>query len=148
MRAVLRLSPFILVGLALLWGPLAPADADHQGIKRVPARQNQVQGVDGKAIYDAYCATCHGPTGRGNGPATRHLSVPVPDLTTIAVRDGTFSGYHVSSHVTEPNGDGTMPCWREILATNYHHDPVLANLATRNLVKHIESLQVVRAAGR
>ncbi|MBK5935143.1 cytochrome c [Rhodovulum imhoffii] len=42
----------------------------------------------GRALYADLCAGCHGPTGRGDGPAAAGLS-PVPaDLTTIAARNG------------------------------------------------------------
>lgn len=151
MRAVSRCLPLVFVGLALLWGPQAVADAGHQGLKRVRPSDGLVQSVDGKAIYDAYCANCHGTTGRGNGPAARHLSVPVPDLSTITARDGAFNAAHVRSHVMEPDGHRpgeVMTCWREVLAANYHRDQALVNLAVANLVKHVEGLQVVRAAGR
>lgn len=41
----------------------------------------------GRAFYDANCAACHGADGRG-GPAAAGLERPVPDLTTIAARNG------------------------------------------------------------
>lgn len=38
--------------------------------------------------YADYCAACHGPTGRGNGPAAVGM-VPAPvDLTMLAARNG------------------------------------------------------------
>jgi mono/diheme cytochrome c family protein len=49
--------------------------------------------VSGQAIYAANCATCHGETGRGDGPAAVGLEPPPADMT-----DGTW--------VT---GDGTLP---------------------------------------
>ena len=30
----------------------------------------------GKAVYERYCQSCHGPSGRGNGPAAASLQVP------------------------------------------------------------------------
>jgi mono/diheme cytochrome c family protein len=42
----------------------------------------------GRAEYEAQCAQCHGPAGRGDGPNARELKQPVPDLTTLAQRAG------------------------------------------------------------
>jgi hypothetical protein len=45
----------------------------------------------GKQTYMQYCASCHGPDARGNGPAAFVLKTPPPDLTTLAKRhDGKF----------------------------------------------------------
>lgn len=37
--------------------------------------------ASGQAIYDARCATCHGPTGMGDGPAAALLTTPPRDFT-------------------------------------------------------------------
>lgn len=34
----------------------------------------------GKLAYDLHCARCHGPTGLGDGPQARHLTVPPPNF--------------------------------------------------------------------
>src|SRR6185312_15780903 len=56
--------------------------ADAQTVKRgVAQRISSVQGVD---TYKAYCATCHGPLAKGDGPAATALKKVPADLTTIA----------------------------------------------------------------
>ncbi len=44
----------------------------------------------GKQDYDAYCAQCHGPDGKGNGPTTQTIpmSPSPPDLTVLAKNNG------------------------------------------------------------
>src|SRR5215831_16276295 len=44
--------------------------------------------MDGEEIYRAYCSTCHGVDGRGQGPTAAALSTPPADLTLIALRNG------------------------------------------------------------
>ncbi len=45
----------------------------------------------GETEYRLACASCHGETGHGDGPLAGLLTVPVPDLTTLAARnDGEF----------------------------------------------------------
>lgn len=40
--------------------------------------------VVGRSIYNDNCTSCHGKTGRGDGPLAGQLDRPVPDLTIIA----------------------------------------------------------------
>lgn len=44
--------------------------------------------VVGADLYAYYCASCHGTEGKGNGPMAAYLTVKVPDLTTLARRNG------------------------------------------------------------
>ena len=44
--------------------------------------------VSGRALYDAYCVSCHGVTGKGDGPGAAGLPHPPADLTQIAARNG------------------------------------------------------------
>ena len=141
MFGVLRCLPFLFVAVILACGPLAAAGSDPPGIKWVSAKH--VDSLDGRVLYDAYCAACHGPTGRGNGPAARYLSVPVPDLSTLAVRDGEFKPGHVQFHISDQRAVGeVMPYWNQILRRNFNSDASF--LAARNLARHIERMQVAR----
>jgi hypothetical protein len=44
----------------------------------------------GKQDYETYCADCHGPGAKGNGPATLTIPMapPPPDLTQLAKKNG------------------------------------------------------------
>lgn len=44
--------------------------------------------VTGRALFQDYCARCHGPSGRGDGPAAAALAHRPADLTGIAARNG------------------------------------------------------------
>jgi len=38
----------------------------------------------GKAIYERHCIACHGPQGKGDGPAGKMLKPPAADFTSAA----------------------------------------------------------------
>ncbi len=42
----------------------------------------------GRDTYHGACAACHGPEAKGDGPMVDLISIPVPDLTRIAARNG------------------------------------------------------------
>ena len=42
----------------------------------------------GREIYAGYCAACHGPGARGDGPLAGDLPVRPPDLTRLAAENG------------------------------------------------------------
>ena len=52
------------------------------------AAQKEAPADPGKREYDANCAGCHGPLGRGNGPNAKGLKTPPSDLAHLARRNG------------------------------------------------------------
>jgi hypothetical protein len=57
--------------------------------------------AEGERLYLGACASCHGRDARGGGPDARELSVPPPDLTTLAARhEGRFPRQYVIDFVT------------------------------------------------
>ncbi|MHC0053888.1 c-type cytochrome [Actibacterium sp. D379-3] len=52
----------------------------------VPAHADEA--ARGGPLFRQHCATCHGIGARGDGPMAAILTVDVPDLTRLAVRNG------------------------------------------------------------
>ena len=54
----------------------------------VTTNAKDVRTIEGAKLYDAYCASCHGRDGKGNGPAAKAMPTPVPDLTQLNAKNG------------------------------------------------------------
>lgn len=102
-------------------------------------------GIEGKDTYQAFCATCHGTDGTGNGPAAPALKMPVPDLTTMAKRAGKFDKVAVervilgSDKMPVAHGTLTMPIWGPIFTSVGNQ--TTAMLRAKNLVDYLASIQ-------
>jgi len=75
--------------------------------------------MSGQELYVRFCASCHGASGRGDGPVSQTLTVEVPDLTLIARRaKGAYPRDRIvriidGRHIIGAHGTRTMPVWGE-----------------------------------
>jgi mono/diheme cytochrome c family protein len=116
-------------------------------VRKVPVSPNNT--VDGASLYRNYCATCHGPGGKGNGPAAAALKTPPPDLTVLAKNNkGKFPDLKVQ-YILEngtdlaAHGSKDMPVWGPIfrsMGADYLRHQREVNLAT-----YLKSIQGKRA---
>lgn len=63
---------------------VAPASADTL---TNPVKNNPTAITEGKKLYDKYCWTCHGLTGKGDGPGAKNLNPKPADHTSAEVQD-------------------------------------------------------------
>jgi mono/diheme cytochrome c family protein len=134
------------VALLILATAMAlPAAAQNPDIKKVPARYTSP--ASGAEMYTAYCASCHGTKGLGDGPVAEHLKVPVPDLTTLTKQNkGVFPAVHVSQIIRGEVGARThglkdMPVWGPVFLNLNNRQEAAVHMRVSNLAKYIESLQ-------
>jgi mono/diheme cytochrome c family protein len=106
-----------------------------------------IESLEGRDLFRAYCAACHGSDARGGGPAAASLKTKLPDLTRIAQRrGGVFPLLAVERTIageqseTETHGKREMPIWGPILS-QIQRDRDLGRVRIRNLAKYLESLQ-------
>ena len=101
----------------------------------------------GKLVYARYCVACHGTEARGDGSLAKDLSVPVPDLTTLAARhSGQFPSDRVErviEHGEPVRGHGTpdMPAWGDVFKRTRGTEAATPKEAIRNLALYLSSIQ-------
>lgn len=134
----------ILVLSMFCGGWIAIADNQNSGRSQGP---KLIDSISGPALYKAYCASCHGADGRGNGPMAKSLKVAPADLTHIAARNGgVFPLARVSRIIAGeellPRGHGNseMPVWGPIFS-QIETDQDLGRVRIDNLARYLRGLQ-------
>ena len=137
-------SRIVLSGCALIaLGALAVAQKSN--IVTVPALRTSAN--SGKEMYAAYCATCHGREGKGDGPVAGALKIPPTDLTVLAERNhGRFPSVQVVNVINgsagvPAHGSKEMPVWGPIFLAMGHQHESEARLRVANLTDYVKSLQ-------
>jgi mono/diheme cytochrome c family protein len=101
----------------------------------------------GKQMYKDYCAACHGPDGKGGGPAAAYLMTQPPDLTTLAKRHGgAFPVDYVTNVVRfgpgfAAHGSSEMPVWGPIFQYMDNYNEAAVRQRIKNLCEFLESVQ-------
>lgn len=117
MHVLRRLFLLSTLVLCLVWYPLSLQAANVQV---------------GKALYQQYCSTCHGPQGKGNGPAAAAMRPKPRDHT-----DGNYMNKLSDAHLMKVISKGgaavgrspLMPPWEGTLSPQQIRD-VIAYLRT------------------
>lgn len=116
---------------------------EKSAIKRVPVQPTDM--TSGKEMFKTYCATCHGPGGKGDGPAASALKKAPADLTQLARKhNGKFPDGYVAAklkNVDEPvHGSKEMPVWGALLPS-VSQSEAETQLRINNIVQYIATIQ-------
>jgi mono/diheme cytochrome c family protein len=131
--------------LVFIFGPiLLPAQDPTIKVKSVSA--SPTSAASGKEMFNAYCASCHGQDGKGNGPAAPALKDMPADLTSLARKNGgKFPGMAVMTSIenggTRAHGSKDMPVWGPVLMSVSNGRTLVVSQRISNLTGYIESLQ-------
>jgi mono/diheme cytochrome c family protein len=112
-------------------------------IKNVPLAKTSP--ISGTEMFSHYCAACHGPDGKGNGPAAPALKKAPTDLTRLAANNGgVFPERSVrgtlASGAVVAHGSQEMPIWGDLLRS-LGPDPNIVHLRLANLTAYVKSIQ-------
>lgn len=102
----------------------------------------------GEQLYVRHCASCHGITGKGDGPVAQSLGKPTPDLTTLA-RQGRFDEANLMAiidgrRVVPVHGPREMPVWGAVFSAEHEESPYqeyTTLLHTEVLVEYLRTIQ-------
>lgn len=139
----------VSISLTAQTSPIATSPTTSQStqsqIKRVPAPYTSPS--SGKDMYMAYCASCHGQDGMGNGPAAPALKTQPTNLTLLAVKNnGKFPDSHIAEVIrgnglTAAHGNKEMPVWGPVFLSLGRHDTAQVQMRIHNLTTYLESIQ-------
>jgi mono/diheme cytochrome c family protein len=140
----------VAVGAALVWsyGAAQEKRQDHAG--QNPEEIRLIHSVQGPALYQAYCASCHGKDAKGDGPIAKSLKIPPSDLTRIAMRNGgTFPMARVEGIISGEaplpgvHGSREMPVWGPIFS-QVAWDMDLGRVRINNLARYLREIQATK----
>lgn len=143
-RICLALAAFAAV-LAIVAIAASPLLAQGKQVKKVPLSPDSAVLTDGKELFLAVCAVCHGKTGKGDGPAAAALKADAADLTVLARENGgEFPAARVMGSIqgklSSAHGTEEMPMWGPIFRSASNETQ--AALRISNLTGYIRSIQV------
>ena len=112
-----------------------------------PDTTRLIDSIQGPNLYKAYCAVCHGPGAKGDGPLAKALKTAPSDLTHISSRNGgMFPAAKVrriisgEESLAAGHGSRDMPVWGPIFS-QVAWDQDLGRVRVDNLARYLESLQ-------
>jgi mono/diheme cytochrome c family protein len=140
MRSRRASIPAVVLLLAAALSAAPPRDPP------VKASERGARAMSGRELYVAYCASCHGLEGRGDGPAAEALRMQPTDLTGLSRKHGgQFPALRVQRLLggmegLPAHGGKRMPVWGPVLLPASPADGQAATLVDR-LVRYLESIQ-------
>ncbi len=139
-----KLRPVFLILALLAVGCCFAAFAQQKTVKTVPPVG--ANGIDGKSLYQEFCAVCHGRDGKGNGPAADSLKTHPTDLTQISHRNnGRFPDTRILAILNGdvaagPHGSRDMPIWGKTF-NDVSSSLSVAQGRKHSLVSYLEQMQ-------
>jgi mono/diheme cytochrome c family protein len=146
-RAVVAVAGMIALLCGVFCGSLAGQSKSSKKQSDDADSVRLINSIQGPNLYKAYCAACHGPSGKGDGPMAASLKTPPSDLTRISAKNGGMFPLVkirriISGEEALPGGHGTrqMPIWGPIFS-QVAWDQDLGRVRIDNLARYLESLQ-------
>jgi mono/diheme cytochrome c family protein len=98
----------------------------------------------GAMLYGRYCASCHGKSGRGDGPAAAALTPPPTDLTALHEDVSGLMRKIDGRQAIRAHGTAEMPVWGDVFEGKLIGEPHrrrAALLHVQLIAEYVKSLQ-------
>ncbi len=134
---------FLLAGL---FAAVRTSADDKTRPAAVGAEKQLIHSLKGDDIFRSYCASCHGVSGKGDGPVAPALNASLKDLTEIARRNGgIFPVAHVRNiiagdEVILGHGSREMPIWGPVFH-RVEEDRDYGEVRLQNITAYLKSIQ-------
>jgi mono/diheme cytochrome c family protein len=101
----------------------------------------------GKQLFNEYCASCHGPDGKGLGPVAPLFRKPPPNLTILSKQN---QGHFPEDRVTKilyfgtgfpSHGSMEMPVWGPVFKIVENYNEAAVQMRIKNLCDYLKSIQ-------
>jgi mono/diheme cytochrome c family protein len=143
LATVIALSALVVAGIGLTARATPFLQSAAEQDKKY---QTLIRSTAGPDLFRAYCASCHGSDGKGHGPAATSFKTKMPDLTTLAARNGgKFPLARVKQTIlgddtVAAHGSREMPVWGPIFH-QVEDDVDRGYVRVDNLLKYLQSIQ-------
>ncbi len=144
----------IAVTVGLGWSCAKPEETEGWRAKEEEAARV----ASGQRLFGAYCASCHGRDGQGNGPVAAALTTRPADLTRIAARSGgAFDAAVVAAFIDgrtriAAHGEREMPVWGRLYDDRNENimgdETLLSPGMIFNIVEYLRTIQVATPAAQ
>ncbi|TAK11213.1 MAG: c-type cytochrome [Anaerolineae bacterium] len=105
----------LALGISSLAIALLPPAQTTPSLRVNPIAPNAASLLEGAAIYDEFCVVCHGPQGRGDGPAGLALNPPPANLS-IHTAPGVHPDGQLYLWISEGVPGTAMPAFQDLFS--------------------------------
>lgn len=135
-----------IIFLAGVFAAVKTSADDKMKPPAVRAEKQLIRSLKGDDIYRSYCASCHGVSGKGDGPVAPALNTNLKDLTEIARRNGGIFPTTQVRNIIAGNelilghGSREMPIWGPIFH-RVEEDRDYGEIRLHNVVAYLKTIQ-------
>lgn len=153
-RSVRWTIAVIAVSVGLGWSCAKPEESEGWRAKEEEAARV----ASGQRLFAAYCSSCHGLRGQGDGPVAVALKTKPADLTHLAQRaGGAFDASKVAAFIDgrtriEAHGEREMPVWGRLYDDRNENlmtdESLLSPGMIFDIVEYLRTIQIATPAGQ
>ena len=139
-------APTLICAIVVTLGAISTAAVSAQTKQIKVENAKPASTFKGDDLYRQFCAVCHGPDGKGNGPAASALKARATDLTQLSRQNNAkFPTLHVKNILTgvdavAAHGNIEMPTWGDTFKSISANE-TFGGMRIDALVEYLQKIQ-------